>query len=106
MIDTVEKMKDDGYYLVRHFEDSGLAIEEVSCGQLYNNGEYYSFDSIHIHWIADEPLDLEQILTNYNSSVDLNKRLGDAISHVRGLSKEEFAQDIFDAGYVGPIVVM
>lgn len=43
MIDTVEKMKEggttvgiipDGYYLVRHFEDSGLAIEEVSCGQI------------------------------------------------------------------------
>ena len=87
MIDTVDKMKEDGYYLVRHFEDSGLAIEEVSCGQLYNNGEYYSFDNIHIHWIADEPLDLEQLLTNYNSSVDLNKHLGDAIAHVKGLSK-------------------
>lgn len=105
MIDTVEKMKEDGYYLVRHFEDSGLAVEEVSCGQLYCNGDYYSFDSIHIYWIADEPLDLEQLLANYNSSVDLNKRLGDAIAHVKGLSKEEFAQDIFDAGYATQVVM-
>lgn len=67
MIDVVKKMKEDGYYLVRHFEDSGLAIEEVSCGQLYCNGEYYSFDNIHIHWIADEPLDLEQIALLHKS---------------------------------------
>lgn len=87
MIDTVEKMKEDGYYLVRHFEDSGLAIEEVSCGQLYCNGDYYSFDSIHIHWIADEPLDLEQLLVNYNSSVD-------ATNHVDCPSKDVFAREI------------
>ncbi len=62
MIDTVEKMKEDGYYLVRYFEDSGLAIEEVSCGQLYCNGDYYSFDSIHVHWIADKPLDLDDVM--------------------------------------------
>lgn len=105
MIDTVEKTYHNGYYLAR-YRDEVLCIIEINDGDITYGGDDWSLTVDDFHWIADEPLDLEQLLTNYNSSADLNKRLGDAISHVKGLSKEEFAQDIFDAGYAGPIVVM
>ena len=53
------EVREDGYYLCRHFEGGGLSIETVTNNELYIGGEYYSFEDIHIHWIADEPLDLE-----------------------------------------------
>lgn len=54
-------VRPDGYYLVRHYSGSSLQVEIIHRGDLYCNGEYYSLDAISIHWIADEPLDLECI---------------------------------------------
>lgn len=57
------KVKTDGYYLVRHFKDGGLSVEQVHCGKLYCNGEYYSFEGISLDWISDTPLDLEELFS-------------------------------------------
>lgn len=64
------KVRKGGYYLCRHFEDGGLSIETVTNNELYIGGEYYSFEDIHIHWIADEPLDLESIRLIHEADYD------------------------------------
>lgn len=58
------KVRKDGWYLVRHFNGMGLSVEKVHNGELYFNGEYYPFNGIHLHWISDEPLNLEDLYDN------------------------------------------
>lgn len=62
MIDTI---RPNGYYLVRHYEGAGIDIVHISN---YSNrvvvhivGNEWESGLDDFHWIADEPLDLEQI---------------------------------------------
>lgn len=75
MIDTVEKMKEDGntrgrvpdgYYLVQHFEGARVDIVYI---KNYSNrvavfivGNEWESGLDDFHWIADEPLDLDDVM--------------------------------------------
>lgn len=61
-----DKVRSDGYYLVRWVEDDELSIEYICDGQWWDEGreEGTTVEEMDFYWIADEPLDLYALYKN------------------------------------------
>jgi hypothetical protein len=67
-----DKVRPDGYYLVRWGEDDELSIEDIWGGQWWDERreEGTLVEEMDFYWIADEPLDLESIRLIHEADYD------------------------------------
>lgn len=67
------KVREDGYYLARYWNEEWLCIIEINGGDVTYGANDWSLTVDNFQWIADEPLDLEKvkfITENYEAFVD------------------------------------